>query len=105
MGSSTGAAVVPGAVTVAATRMLGDETAPTEMPEEASARLRFSAVAAAATPAALSFGTCGATRAVSRPHPPSRACKAARRGCKALQRGVREVAERHGTAERVGALP
>jgi hypothetical protein len=41
--------------------MFGAETAPTEMPEDASALLRFSAVAAAATPAALSVGTCGAT--------------------------------------------
>ena len=66
------------------------------MPEDASARLRFSAVAAAATPAALSFGTCGATLAVSRPHSPLACAQCLRRGCNALQRGVRELAESHG---------
>ena len=60
---ATGAGVdAPVAVPVsgAALRIVGDETAPTDMPEDASARLRFSAVAAAATPAALYFGACGA---------------------------------------------
>ena len=56
-------------VSGAASGIFGDDTAPTEIPEDASARLRFSAVAAAATPAALSVGTCGATLAVSLPHP------------------------------------
>jgi len=65
------------------------ETAPTEMPEDASARLRFVDVAAEATAAALSFGTCGAALAVSRQPPPFGCTQCQRRGCTALHRGAR----------------
>ena len=67
LASAAGAAVAC-AVSGAALEVWAVETAPTEMPEDASARLRFVDVAAEAAAAALSFGTCGATLAVSRPH-------------------------------------
>jgi hypothetical protein len=83
--SATGVVAVSGP----ASEIFAVETAPTEMPEDASARLRFVDVAAEATAAALSFGTCGATLAV-RCHPPPFGCaQCPRRGCTALYRGAR----------------
>jgi hypothetical protein len=88
LASASGAAV---AVTVsgAASEVFAVETAPTEMPEDASARLRFVDVAAEAAAAASSFGTCGATRAVSRQPPPFGCAQCQRRGCTTLYRGAR----------------
>jgi hypothetical protein len=56
LASTIGAAVdVP--VSGAASGPVGDETAPTEMPEDARTRLRFSGVAAVETDATSSCGT------------------------------------------------
>ena len=89
-------ATVAVAVSGSSPEIFGVETAPTEMSEDASARLRVSDVAAATTPAALSFGTCGARLAVSRPLPPFVCAQYQRRVCKAPQIRVRELGEWHG---------
>ena len=69
LASAAGAAVAF-AVSGAVLEVWAVETAPTEMPEDASARLRLADVAAEAAAAALSFGTCSVTLAVSRPDTP-----------------------------------
>jgi hypothetical protein len=72
-------------VSGAASGVFAVETAPTEMPEDASARLRFMDVAAEAAAAAFSFGTCDATLAVRRQLPPF--------GCAQCQRPARHCTE------------